>query len=213
MDCRRVQSGFEMSVQLFLLRVWYRILPVRVRKNFFARRGPCFQRIQTGYVSACCLWQLVSIGRMEPHPTCTCPKKIFRSERALLPAHSGGIRFSLLPMVYPYEGDKLCAKKERLQGFGYFAISNEVISLVSDFRKLSPALPFDLLTKSLNIWGITLSGSAADPFGKDIIDLYRMNLVTKKLPEFSGFWAANWLAEGAFDNKLVSTLRLSLWRR
>ena len=36
-----------------------------------------------------------------------------------------------------------------------------------------------------------LSGPAADPFGKDIIALYRSKLFTKKLFKFSGFGAAN----------------------
>ena len=33
MDCRRVQLCLETSVQLLLLLVWYRILPVRFRKK------------------------------------------------------------------------------------------------------------------------------------------------------------------------------------
>ena len=57
--------------------------------------------------------------RLVPHPTCTFPKKFCRSERALLPAHLDAIHQRVAygnrsqPSVYLYEGDKLCAKKER----------------------------------------------------------------------------------------------------
>ena len=47
------------------------------------------------------------------------------------------------PSVYLYEGDKLCAKKKGLSGSGILPSPMRFISLVSDFRKLSPALPSD----------------------------------------------------------------------
>ena len=70
------------------------------------------------------------------------------------------------------------------------------IILVSSSRKLSPALPFDLL-RSLKILGTILSGPAADPFGKDNIALYRSKLVMKKLSKFLELELQIWLAEGA----------------
>ena len=82
------------------------------------------------------------------------------------------------PSVYLYEADKLCSKK-CLRCSGILPSPMRFISLVSDFRKLSHALPFDLLSRSLKIRGTNLSGHAADPFGKDIIALYRSKSITK----------------------------------
>ena len=70
--------------------------------------------------------------------------------------------------------------KKGLRGSGILPSPMRFVSLVCDFRKLSPALPFDLLTRSLRFRGTILLGPAADPFGKDIIALYRANSVTKK---------------------------------
>ena len=95
------------------------------------------------------------------------------------------------PSVYLYEGDKFAPKKKGLSCSGILPSPMRFISLVSDFRKLSSALQFDLLTRSLKISGTILSGPAADPFGKDIITLYRSKPVTKKLFKFCGFGAAN----------------------
>ena len=142
MDCRRVQLGFETNVQLFLLLVWNRILPARFRKNFVARRGPCFSA--------------------------------FRRDTSQRVAYGNRCQ----PSVYLYEGDKLCSKK-CLRGSGILPSPMRFIRLVSDFRKLSHALPFDLLSRSLKIRGTFLSGHAADPIGKDIIALYRSKSVTK----------------------------------
>ena len=56
-----------------------------------------------------------------------------------------------------------------------------LISLVSNLRNLSPALPFDLIKSR----GFGLSRPAPNPFGKDIIALYRSNSVKKY---FFYFW-------------------------
>ena len=101
-----------MSVQLFLLLVWYRVLPV------------CFRKI-------------LSLGE-------GLASSAFRRDTSQRVAY--GIRSQ--PSVYLYEGDKICAKKER--GSGILPSPMRFISLVSDSRNLSPALPFDLL-RSLKI--------------------------------------------------------------
>ena len=42
-------------------------------------------------------------------------------------------------------------------------------SLVSDFRKMSPALPFDLLIRFLKFWGTIFFGQALEPFEKTLM--------------------------------------------
>ena len=100
----------------------------------------------------------ISAPRLVPHPTCTFPKKFCRSERALLPAHLDAIRLSVLPMAIGLNPTSifmramsLAPKKKGLSGSGILPSPMRFISLVSDFRKLSPSLPFDLLTRSLKI--------------------------------------------------------------
>ena len=51
---------------------------------------------------------------------------------------------------------------------------------------MSPALPFDLLIRSLKTCVTILSVRAPEPFGKDIIALYTSITVTKNLSTFSG---------------------------
>ena len=100
----------------------------------------------------------ISAPRLVPHPTCTFSKKVCRSERALLPAHLDAIRLSVLPMAIGLNPPSIfmraisfAPKKKGLSGSSILPSPMRFISLVSDFRKLSPALPFDLLTRSLKI--------------------------------------------------------------
>ena len=116
----------------------------------------------------------------------------------MLPAHLDAIGLSVLPMAIGLNPPSIfmraisfAPKKKGLRGSGILRSLMRFISLVSDFRKLSPALPFDFLTRSLKFLGTILSGPATDPFGKDIIALYRSKSVTKKLFKFSDFGAAN----------------------
>ena len=83
----------------------------------------------------------VSAPCLVHHLTCTFPKKFCRSERALLPAHLDAIRLRVLPMAIGLNPPSIfmraisfAPKKKGPMRF---------ISLVSDFRKISPALPFD----------------------------------------------------------------------
>ena len=77
----------------------------------------------------------------------------------MLPAHLDAIRLSVLPMaigldplsIFIYEGDKLCAKKERSEGFGCFANSNEVYQLSKPYLKIQFCTAIGLLTRSLKI--------------------------------------------------------------
>ena len=147
----------------------------------------------------------ISAPRLVPHPTCTFPKKICCSERALLPAYLDAIRLSVLPMAIGLNPPcifmgaiSIAPKKKGLRGSGILPSPMRFISLVSDFRELSPPLPFDFLTRSLKIWGNILSGPAADPFGKDIIALYGSKSVTKNYPNFLGLELQIRLAEGAY---------------
>ena len=116
LDCRRVRLGLGTSVQLFLLLVWYRILPV------------CFR------------------------------KKFCRSERALLSAHLSAISLSVLPMAIGLNPPtnflraiRFTPKKKGLRGSDILPSPMRFIRLVGGFRKLSPAMPFNLLTRSLKI--------------------------------------------------------------
>ena len=98
----------------------------------------------------------ISDPLLVPHRTCTFPKKFCRSERALLPAHLDAIRLSVLPMAIGLNPPSIfmraisfAPKKKGLSGSGILPSPMRFISLVSDFRKLRPALRFDLLTRSL----------------------------------------------------------------
>ena len=98
----------------------------------------------------------ISTPRLVPHPTCKFPKKFCRSERALLPAHLDMI--CVLPMAIGLNPPSIfmratsfAPEKKGLRGSGILPSPMRFISLVSDFRKLTPALPFDLLTRSLKI--------------------------------------------------------------
>ena len=121
-----------------------------------------------------------SAPRLVPHPTRKFPKQFCRSERALLPAHLDTICLSVLPMAIGLNPPSIfmraisfAPKKKGLNSSGTLPSPMRFISLVSYFRKLSLALPFDLLARYLKIRGTILSGPAADPFGKDITALYR----------------------------------------
>ena len=92
----------------------------------------------------------ISAPRLVPHPTCTFPKKFCRLERALLPAHVDAIRLSVLPMAIGLNPPSIfmraisfAPKTKGLGGLGILPSPMRFISLVSNFRKLSPALPFD----------------------------------------------------------------------
>ena len=133
----------------------------------------------------------MSAPSLVPHPTCTFPKKYCCSERALLPAHLDAIRLSVLSMAIGLNppsnfmrATSFAPIKKGLRGSGILPSPMRFVNLVCDFRKLSPALPFDLLTRSLRFRGTILLGPAADPFGKVIIALHRANSVTKKLCVF-----------------------------
>ena len=100
----------------------------------------------------------ISAPHLVPHPTCTFPKKFCRSERALLRALLDALRLSVLPMAIGLNPPSIfmraicfVPKKKGLRGSGILPSPLRFISLVSDFRKLSPTLPFDLLTRSLKI--------------------------------------------------------------
>ena len=58
------------------------------------------------------------------------------------------------------------------------------------FQKIKSCTAIRLTNKIFKNLKTILSGTAADPFGKDIIALYRSKSVTKKLFKFSGFGAA-----------------------
>ena len=106
---------------------------------------------------------VVSAPLLVPHPTCTFPKKFCHSERALLPLHLDTIHPSVLPMAIALNPPSIfmraisfAPKKNqhlelilRLRRLGSLPSPMRFISLISDFRKLSLALPFDLLTRSL----------------------------------------------------------------
>ena len=132
-------------------------------------------------------------------------EKICRSERALLPAHLDAIRLSMLPMAIGLNSPSIFMwaisfppKKKGLRGSGILPSQKRFISLVSDFRKLSPALPFDLLTRSLK--------NLSNNFCQDLL-LIRSertlllcigrNRLRKNYPNILDFELQIWLAEGA----------------
>ena len=71
---------------------------------------------------------------------------------------------------------------------------------VGSSRKIKSAICCQKLAPS-NCWDFIfrghLSGPAADPFGKDIISLYRSKSNTKNYPNFLDLKLQIWLAEGA----------------
>ena len=140
----------------------------------------------------------ISAPRLVPHPNCSFPKKN--------PEYLHAIRLSVLLMAIGLNLPSIfmraisfAPKKKSLRSSGILPFPLRLVSLASNFKKLSPALPFNLLTRSLKTLGNTLSGHAADLFGEDIIALYRSNSVTKKLSKFSGFGAANLAHRGCLD--------------
>ena len=100
----------------------------------------------------------ISSPRLVPHPTCMFPKKFCRSERALLSAHLSAISLSVLPMAIGLNPPtnflraiRFTPKKKGLRGSDILPSPMRFIRLVGGFRKLSPAMPFNLLTRSLKI--------------------------------------------------------------
>ena len=93
----------------------------------------------------------ISAPRSVPHPTCTFPKKNCRSERALLPAQLDAIRLSVLPMAIGLNPASIFmraisfAPRKDFRVSGILPSPLRFMSLINDFRKLSPVLPFDLL--------------------------------------------------------------------
>ena len=120
-----------------------------------------------------------------PHPNCSFPKKI--SE------YIDAINFSVLLMAIGLNLLSIfirvisfAPKKKSLRGSGNSPSPLRLISLVSDFRKLSPALPFDLLTRSLKLLRKILSGHPADLFGKGHYCFEKTKFVCEKT--FQLFW-------------------------
>ena len=60
-------------------------------------------------------------------------------------------------------------KKKGLSCLGTLPSPIRFRSLASDFRKMSPALPFDLLIRFLKFWGTIFSGQALEPFEKTLM--------------------------------------------
>ena len=91
-----------------------------------------------------------------------------RSGRILLPAHLDKIRLWLLVFTLRLllRAIKSAPKKKVHKGSGILPSPLRFISLVRDLRKFSPAVPFDLLSKSLKNSETSLSGSAPEPFEK-----------------------------------------------
>ena len=74
----------------------------------------------------------------------------------MLPARLDAITLSVLPMAIGLNTPSIsmraisfAPKKKDLRGSGILPSPMTLISLLTDFRKLSPALPFELLTRSL----------------------------------------------------------------
>ena len=73
----------------------------------------------------------------------------------MLPAHLDAIRLSVLPIAIGLNPPSIfmraisfAPRKKGLKASGILLSPMRFISLVSDFIKLSAALPFDLLTRS-----------------------------------------------------------------
>ena len=102
------------------------------------------------------------------------------------------------PSVYLYEGDKLCAKKERSKGFGYFAISNEVYQLSKRYQKIKSCTVIRLTNK--------ISKKFEELFYQDfllirsertLLPCISRNRLRKNYPTFLDLELQIWLAEGA----------------
>ena len=98
----------------------------------------------------------ISAPRLVPHLTCKFSEKFlslgegldssaFRRDTSQRVPYGNRSQ----PSVYLYNVDK--PKKKSLRGSGILPSPMKFISLARDFRKLSPALPFDLITRSLRI--------------------------------------------------------------
>ena len=119
--------------------------------------------------------------------------RINRCARALLAADLDAMHLSLLPIEIGLKSPSsftraisFAQKKKSLSCFGTLPSPIRFRSLISGFKKLSPALPFDLLIRSLKICVKNFTGRAPEPFGTDIIALYTSITVTKNLSTFSG---------------------------
>ena len=93
-------------------------------------------------------------------------------------------------------------KKKSLSCSGTLSSLIRFRSLVSDFKKMNLALPFELLSRSSKNLRTILSRPASEPFGKDIIALYTSNSVTKKLLTFSVYGAFKSAIFGCLDTNL-----------
>ena len=99
----------------------------------------------------------ISAPRLVLHPTCNF-RKNFVAQRALLPAHLDAIFVSVLPITIGLNPPSMiiraisfASKIRGFRGLGILPSPMRFISLVSDIRKSSPALPFNLLARSLKI--------------------------------------------------------------
>ena len=96
-----------------------------------------------------------SAPRFVPHPTCMFPKKFYRSERALLPAHLDAIRLSVLPMAIGLNPPSIfmraisfAPKKKVLRGSGILPSEfYEVYQLSKRFQKTKSCLVIRLTNK------------------------------------------------------------------
>ena len=134
----------------------------------------------------------------------TFPKNIRSSERALLPAHLDAMRLSLLPFAIGLNPPSnfmrainFAPNNKGLRGSGILPSPMRFISLLSDFRKISPALLFDLLTRSLKIWGNILSGPALIRSERTLSLCIGRNRLRKNYLNFLDLELQIWLAEGA----------------
>ena len=143
----------------------------------------------------------ISAPRLVPHPTCTFPKKFCRLERALLPAHLDAMRLSVLPLAISLNPPTVfmraisfAPKKKDLRGSGYLPTPMRFISLVSDFRILSPALPFDLLAKFEELSNQDLLLIRSE---RRLSLCISRNRLRKNYSNFLDLELQIWLAEGA----------------
>ena len=160
-----------------------------------------YRRIQLGFETSAQLFLLLV---WFPHPNCTFPKKLCRSERALLPAHLDAIRLSVLPMAFGFNTPSIfmraisfAPKKKGLRGSGILPSPMRFISLVSDFRKLSPALTFDFLTRSLNFEELFYQDLLLIRAESSLLLCIGRNWLQKNCPVFLDLELQIWLAEGA----------------
>ena len=123
----------------------------------------------------------------------------------MLPAHLDAIRLSVLPMAIGLNPPSIfmraisfAPKKKDLRGLGILPSLMRFISLVSDFRKLSPALPFDLLTRSLkNLRTLFYQDLLLIRSERTLSLCIDRNRLQKKYSSFLILELQIWLAEGA----------------